>query len=53
MYLFIEVCFFSYAGYTSDDLKAFLCQSDWWDHSFTICEYKLLCISYTFNIFGE
>lgn len=43
------------AGRTSDHLKAFLCQSDWWDHSFTIrkqsllrsnpfrtCEFKLL-----------
>lgn len=27
---------------TSDDLKAFLCQSDWWDHSFTILEFLFL-----------
>lgn len=23
-------------SYTAQDLKAWLCQSDWWDHSFTI-----------------
>ena len=40
-YVFFIGIFF-YVGYTSDDLKAFLCQSDWWDHSFTICEYKYL-----------
>ncbi|PSN35113.1 hypothetical protein C0J52_25952 [Blattella germanica] len=26
-------------GRTADDLKAFLCRTDWWDHSFTTCEY--------------
>ena len=26
-------------GRTADDLKAFLCESNWWDHSFTISEY--------------
>jgi len=25
-------------GRTADDLKAFLCRTDWWDHSFSICE---------------
>jgi G protein-coupled receptor 158 len=25
-------------GRTADDLKAFLCRKDWWDHSFSICE---------------
>ena len=25
-------------GRTADDLKAFLCESNWWDHSFTISE---------------
>jgi len=28
-------------GRTADNLKAFLCESNWWDHSFTIME---LCI---------
>ena len=23
-------------GRTADDLKAYLCRTDWWDHSFTI-----------------
>ncbi len=27
-----------FAGRTAEELKAFLCQSDWWDHSFTIRE---------------
>jgi G protein-coupled receptor 158 len=25
-------------GRTADDLKAFLCRTDWWDHSFTTRE---------------
>lgn len=25
-------------GRTADDLKAYLCRTDWWDHSFTTCE---------------
>lgn len=25
-------------GKTADDLKAFLCRTDWWDHSFTTRE---------------
>ncbi|CAB4061682.1 GPR158 [Lepeophtheirus salmonis] len=29
-------------GRTADNLKAFLCQSDWWDHSFTILEFLFL-----------
>jgi G protein-coupled receptor 158 len=27
-------------GRTADDLKAFLCRTDWWDHSFTTREYQ-------------
>ncbi|CAL4069020.1 unnamed protein product, partial [Meganyctiphanes norvegica] len=27
---------------TADDLKAFLCSTDWWDHSFTIMEMMFL-----------
>ena len=34
--LFYINCFSSFAGRTAENLKAFLCQSDWWDHSFTI-----------------
>ena len=26
-------------GETADNLKAFLCESNWWDHSFTISKY--------------
>lgn len=26
-------------GRTTDDLKAFLCKTDWWDHTFTSSEY--------------
>ena len=29
-------------GTTADNLKAFLCESNWWDHSFTISEYGKL-----------
>ncbi|TRY60951.1 hypothetical protein TCAL_16346, partial [Tigriopus californicus] len=29
-------------GRTAENLKAFLCQSDWWDHSFTILEFLFL-----------
>merc|ERR550532_1057118 len=29
-------------GTTSENLKAFLCSSDWWDHSFTILEFLFL-----------
>ncbi|KAK0177501.1 hypothetical protein PV328_001550 [Microctonus aethiopoides] len=25
-------------GRTADDLKAYLCRTDWWDHSFTTCK---------------
>lgn len=28
-------------GRTADDLKAYLCQTNWWDHSFTTCKYTL------------
>jgi G protein-coupled receptor 158 len=31
-----------YTGTTSENLKAFLCSSDWWDHSFTILEFLFL-----------
>lgn len=27
-------------GRTADDLKAYLCQTDWWDHSFTTRKYR-------------
>lgn len=27
-------------GRTADDLKAYLCRNDWWDHSFTGCKFK-------------
>jgi len=41
-------------GRTADDLKAFLCRTDWWDHSFTICEYtsKYLC-GFGSKIYGK
>lgn len=26
-------------GRTKEDLKAYLCNTDWWDHSFTTCKY--------------
>ncbi|XP_020300241.1 uncharacterized protein LOC109863942 isoform X2 [Pseudomyrmex gracilis] len=29
-------------GRTADDLKAYLCQTDWWDHSFTTLEVMFL-----------
>lgn len=29
-------------GRTADDLKAYLCQTDWWDHSFSILEVMFL-----------
>ncbi|XP_021938254.1 uncharacterized protein LOC110838906 [Zootermopsis nevadensis] len=29
-------------GRTADDLKAFLCRTDWWDHSFTTLEVMFL-----------
>ena len=32
--------FFLFTGRTAEELKAFLCQSDWWDHSFTIRKYN-------------
>lgn len=28
-------------GRTADDLKAFLCATDWWDHFFTSCKYNI------------
>lgn len=27
-------------GRTADDLKAFLCKADWWDHTFTTSKYS-------------
>ncbi|CAH2266788.1 jg14956 [Pararge aegeria aegeria] len=29
-------------GRTTDDLKAYLCNTDWWDHSFTTCTEEFL-----------
>ena len=29
----------SVVSYTAQDLKAWLCESDWWDHSFTISKF--------------
>ncbi|KAF5270913.1 hypothetical protein FQA39_LY08294, partial [Lamprigera yunnana] len=29
-------------GRTADDLKAYLCRTDWWDHSFTLLEVAFL-----------
>ena len=37
------------AGRTSDHLKAFLCQSDWWDHSFTIRKQYLKDFEFAFK----
>lgn len=28
-------------GRTADNLKAFLCKTDWWDHTFTSSEYSI------------
>lgn len=28
-------------GRTTDDLKAFLCKTDWWDHTFTSSTYTV------------
>lgn len=29
-------------GRTADDLKAFLCKTDWWDYTFTSSKYSLI-----------
>ena len=34
---------FFFPGRTAENLKAFLCQSDWWDHSFTIRKFNNVC----------
>ena len=31
---------------TADDLKAYLCRTDWWDHSFTTCKFHFTNIKY-------
>lgn len=42
-------------GRTADDLKAFLCKTDWWDHTFTSSKYIwcifYLKIEYIFSVF--
>lgn len=36
-------------GRTADDLKAYLCKADWWDHTFTTSK---CCVSFTsFHLF--
>ena len=35
----IFISIFAFLGKTATNLKAYLCQSDWWDHSFTIRKY--------------
>lgn len=32
-------------GRTADDLKAYLCKTDWWDHTFTSSNYKIFNIN--------
>jgi hypothetical protein len=32
--------------YTADELKAWLCKTDWWDHSFTISKFLIDNVSY-------
>uniref|UniRef100_A0A182YKT5 G-protein coupled receptors family 3 profile domain-containing protein n=1 Tax=Anopheles stephensi TaxID=30069 RepID=A0A182YKT5_ANOST len=34
-------------GRTADNLKAFLCKTDWWDHTFTSSKYPAAMISLT------
>lgn len=36
-------------GRTADDLKAYLCRTDWWDHSFTTCKLPYSPISQPLN----
>lgn len=31
-------------GRTEDHLKAFLCKTDWWDHTFTSSMYIIICL---------
>lgn len=31
-------------GRTEDHLKAFLCKTDWWDHTFTSSMYMFMCL---------
>lgn len=44
-------------GRTADDLKAFLCKADWWDHTFTSSKYFASIISkpiaFSYNWFDE
>lgn len=42
-------------GRTADDLKAYLCKTDWWDHTFTSSKSKpiILCSLWDFNIWFE
>lgn len=38
-------------GRTADDLKAFLCKADWWDHTFTSSEYSIFFrLSFSFSV---
>ena len=38
-------------GQTADNLKAFLCESNWWDHSFTISKKcPALCFAFYFGL---
>ena len=37
-------------GRTADDLKAFLCESNWWDHSFTISEFDFIFHSESYKL---
>ena len=51
---FITILIAVIIGRTADNLKAFLCESNWWDHSFTISEFTIktlnLCkVSSSFN----
>ncbi|CAD0195055.1 unnamed protein product [Chrysodeixis includens] len=45
-------------GRTKDDLKAYLCNTDWWDHSFTTRKYFLfgnfkICLLYLILLYLE
>ena len=40
----------SIVSLTADDLKAWLCKSDWWDHSFTISKSSSLSPVRAINI---
>lgn len=37
-------------GRTAEDLKAYLCRTDWWDHSFTTCKLLLTPVSGQFCV---